>query len=80
MQGKDKTVKVIPLDDEDFRSDVVFTLYNKTIKDVFKEIEEVNKLEWVNFRTFVENALIHYINSEQWQRAKHAFMTSEIDY
>jgi hypothetical protein len=80
MQEKDKSVRITPLDDKDYRSEVVLTLYNKTIKDVFKEIAEVNKLEWVNFRTIVENALTFYLSSEQWERAKHAFMTQEIDY
>jgi antitoxin HicB len=80
MQEKDASVKITPLDDEDFRSEVVLTIYNKDIKDVFKEIAKVNKLEVVNFRTFIENALIHYIRSEQWQRAKHAFMTGDIEY
>ncbi|MED3907556.1 hypothetical protein, partial [Geobacillus thermodenitrificans] len=54
--------------------------YNNNIKDVFKEIAKVNKLELVNFRTMVENALIYYIRSEKWQRAKHALMTQEVDY
>jgi antitoxin HicB len=80
MQEKDASVKITPLDDEDFRSEVVLTIYNNSIKDVFKEIAKVNKLEVVNFRTFIENALIHYIRSEQWQRAKHTFMTGDIEY
>ena len=80
MQVNDKTVKIIHLDDNDFRSDVVLNLYNSTIKDVFKEIAEVDKLGIVNFSTMLENALIYYIRSYEWQRAKHSFMTSEIDY
>lgn len=80
MQEKDASVKITPLDDKDYRSEVALTIYNNNIKDVFKEIAKVNKLEVVNFRTMVENALIHYIRSEEWQRAKDAFMTQEIDY
>lgn len=77
----DAEVIISPSEKNHNKSSLQFDMAKNTVEAVQAEVKEVReKAGIVTFSNFVENAVLHYLDSEQWQRVKKGFLDSNNDW
>ena len=76
----DAEVIISPSKNNDNKYSLQFDMAKDTVDAVQAEVKELKeKTNIVTFSNFMENAVLFYLDSEQWQRAKKGFLDMDTE-